>query len=133
MTLKNMSIQTGATGLTVTAGTAKVFADDGVTIQNGVHLTVPATADYRVRESVTAKFRPPTLLVDGTYTRDKKSVSLNVPQILASGKIVNNVLRIEREVHPELSAANATDLNRMAAQLLFDSDTDNFWAAGSLS
>jgi len=132
MGLKNMSINTGTT-LSATGGTAKVFADDGVTIQNGVHCTVPATADYRVRESATWKYKPPTLLPTGVYTRDKKSVSLNIPQILASGAIVNNVIRIEREVHPEMSAANATDLNKLAAQLLFDSDADNFWAAGSLS
>lgn len=132
MGLKNLSILTGAT-LSATGGTAKVFADDGVTIQNGVHTMVPATADYRVRESATYKFRPPQLLVDGTYTRDKKGVSLNIPYILASGKVVNNVIRIEREVHPEWAAANAVDLNKMAAQLLFDSDTDSFWSAGSLS
>lgn len=132
MGIKTMSIPTGAT-LSATGGTAKVFADDGVTIQNGVHLTVPATTDYRVRESATFKYRPPALLTDGSYTRDKKSVSFNIPQLLANGKIVNNVVRIEREVHPELSAANATDLNKMAAQMLFDADTDNFWAAGSLS
>jgi hypothetical protein len=52
---------------------------------------------------------------------------------LASGKVVFNVIRIEREVHPEFSAANATDLNKVGAQLLFDTDMDNFWAAGSLS
>jgi len=52
---------------------------------------------------------------------------------LASGKVVNNVLRVEREVHPEYSAANATDLNKLAAQLLVDTDADNFWSAGSLT
>lgn len=133
MGLKNMSLQTGATGCTVTAGSAMVFSDDGTTIQNGVHLVVPATADYRVRQSATAKYRAPALQPDGSYTRDKKSISYNVPLILASGKIVNNVIRVEREVHPEMSAANVLDLNRIAAQLLFDTDTDNFWAAGSLS
>jgi hypothetical protein len=133
MGLKNLSIQKGATGLTVTAGTAFVFSDDGVTIPNGVHLTVPATADFRLRESVTARYRPSTLSVTGEYSKDKKSVSFTTPKLLANGKYVNNVIRIEREVHPEMSAADAVDLNRMAAQLLFDTDTDNFWAAGSLS
>jgi len=132
MGLKNMSIQSGAT-ITVTAGTAMSFLDDGVTVPNGVHVTVPSTADYRVREHATFRFTPPKLLTDGTYTRDKKTVSFTVPQILASGKVVNNVVRIERELHPELSAANAVEFNKRAAQLLMDSDTDNFWAAGSLA
>jgi hypothetical protein len=131
MPLKTMSLLTGTT-LSATGGTAMAFTDDGVTIQNGVHLVVPATASYTVRESATFKYRPPAL-VKGVYTRDKKSVSFNVPIILASGETVNNVIRVEREVHPEFSAANCVELNKKAAQLLFDSDTDNFWAAGSLS
>lgn len=132
MGLKNMSLLTGAT-LAASAGTALVFADDGTTIVNGVHLVVPATADYRVRQSATAKYRAPKILPDGTYTRDSKSISYNVPLILATGKIVNNVIRVEREVHPELSAAAALDLNKILAQLMFDTDTDNFWSAGSLT
>jgi len=132
MGLKNMYLLTGTT-LGTTGGSAFVFADDGVTIQNGVHLVVPATADYRLRESATAKYKPPTLDSLGVYSRDKKSISFNVPIVLASGKIANNVIRVEREVHPEFSAASCVELNKKASQLLFDADTDNFWAAGSLS
>lgn len=132
MGLKNMSLLSGA-AVAATGGTAFVFADDGVTIPNGVHLIVPATADYRVRESVTAKYRPPSLQSDGSYTRDKKSVSFTVPQLLASGKVVNNVIRIEREVHPELAAAAAVEINKKASQFLFDADTDAFWATGSVA
>lgn len=132
MGLKTLSLLSGAS-VSASGGTAMAFTDDGVTIQNGVHLIVPATADYRVRESATAKYKPAALQGDGSYTRDKKSISFNVPLLLASGKITNNVIRVEREVHPELSAASAANLNKIAAQLLIDSDTDNFWAAGSLS
>jgi len=132
MGLKTLSLLTGAS-ISATGGTAMAFTDDGVTIQNGVHLIVPATADYRLRESATAKFRPPVLQSDGSYARDKKSISFNVPILLASGKIANNVIRVEREVHPELSAAAAANLNKIAAQLLTDADTDNFWGAGSVS
>lgn len=132
MGIKNLTIVAGGS-IAVTGGTAKVFADDGVTVPNGVHLTVPATADFRVRESATFKYRPPSLLSTGEYTRDKKSVSYTEPQLLANGKIVNNVIRIERELHPELTAANVVEFNKRASQLLIDTDTDNFWAAGSLS
>jgi len=132
MGLKNMSLLSGGT-VSTTGGTAMVFTDDGVTIQNGVHLVVPATADYRVRESATAKYRPPSVQPDGSYSKDKKQISFNVPMILASGKIVNNTIRVEREVHPEMSAANVANLNKIGAQLLTDTDLDNFWTAGSLS
>lgn len=132
MGLKNMSLLTGGTN-SAAGGAALVFADDGTTITNGVHLVVPATADYRVRQSCTAKYRAPRILVDGTYTRDFKSISYNVPLIFATGKVVNNVIRVEREVHPEMSAAAVLDLNTILAQMLFDTDTTNFWAAGSLT
>lgn len=132
MGLKSLTIKHGATN-SVAGGSDFVFADDGVTITNGVHLVVPATTDYSVRESATWKFRPPTLLPTGVYTRDKKSVSFTVPMTLASGAVVNNVIRIEREVHPEMTVANVLEFNQKAAQLLWDTDTTAFWATGSLS
>lgn len=133
MGLKNMSLQSGATS-SVSGGSAQVFADDGVTIQNGLHLIVPADTDYQTRRSATIKYRPPT--VDpktGSYSKDKKSISYTLPQVLTNGTVVFNVIRIEREVHPSLSAANAAELNNIAAQLLYDSDTSAFWASGSLT
>lgn len=132
MGLKNMSINTGGT-LANTGGTAVVFADDGVTVPNGIHVTAPATADFRVRENATFRYRPPALQADGTYTRQKCSVSITKPKLLASGKYVNNTFRIEGEIHPESTAAEALDIRKLAAQTLFDSDTDAFWTAGSLS
>lgn len=132
MGLKTMTIKTGAT-VSVTGGTDMVFSDDGITIQNGVHLVVPATADYRVREQATAKYRAPSLQSDGSYSKDKKSISFTVPQILANGKIVYNTIRVEREVHPELSSTAAANLLAIGAQLLTDSDAASFWSAGSLS
>jgi len=132
MGLKNMSISIGGT-LANTGGTAKVFADDGVTIPNGVHLTVPATADFRIRESATFRYRPASLQSDGTYTRQNNSASIVVPKLLASGIVVNNVIRVTFDVHPESTATEALDLRKLAAQSLFDSDTDNFWTAGSLT
>jgi hypothetical protein len=132
MTLKAMSISVGGT-LANTGGTAVVFADDGVTIPNGVHLTVPATADFRVREQATFRYRPAAIQADGTYSRQQNTASITVPKALASGVYVNNVIRITMDVHPESSATEALNLRKLAAQMLFDSDTDNFWTAGSLS
>lgn len=132
MGLKNMSINIGGT-LANTGGTAKVFADDGVTVPNGVHVSVPATADFRVREHATFRYTPPAIQADGTYSRQTCTASLTVPKALASGKYVNNTVRITVDVHPESTATEALDLRKLGAQLLFDSDTDNFWIAGSLT
>lgn len=133
MGLKNMSLLSGAT-IAPSGGTALVFTDNGVTIQNGVQLVVPADTDYSVRRMATAKYRPPVVDVKtGVYGKDKKSISFVKPILLASGQVVFNTIRIEREVHPSLSAADCLDLNKIGAQLLFDADTDGFWATGSLT
>lgn len=132
MGLKTMSLLTGAT-VSASGGTALAFADDGVSIQNGLHLVVPADTDYQTRRQATAKVKQPTLdTKTGAYGKDKKTISLTLPQVLTDGKVVFNVIRVEREVHPSLSAANALELNKLGAQLLVDADTTDFWAAGTL-
>lgn len=133
MGLKNMSLIASGT-IAVSGGTAQVFADNGVTIANGIQLVVPADTDYQVRRVATVKYRPPTLdPKTGSYGKDKKSISYVVPIVLTDGRVVFNTIRIEREVHPSLAAASCTELNKIGAQLLIDSDTDGFWATGSLS
>lgn len=133
MGLKTMSLLSGAT-VSVTGGSAVAFSDDGVSIQNGLHLVVPGDTDYQTRRQATVKYRPPTLdAKTGVYGKDKKTISFVVPQVLASGQVVFNTIRIEREVHPSALAATVTDLNKIGAQLLVDPDLDAFWAAGALS
>lgn len=133
MALKDMSLLTGAT-IAASGGTALGFAANGVSIPNGLQLIVPGDADYQTRRSLTAKYRPS--VVDpktGSYGKDKKSITLVKPIVLTDGRVVFNTLRIEREMHPSVSAADCTDFNKIGAQLLTDSDTDGFWANGSLS
>jgi hypothetical protein len=133
MGLKSMSLLTGAT-IGATGGTALVFADDGQTITNGVHLVVPADADYQTRRQATAKYRAPVLdAKTGAYGKDKKSISYAIPIVLTDGRVVFNTIRVEREAHPSLSAAELTDLNVIGAQLLTDADALGFWATGSTS
>ena len=132
MGMKNMSLLASAT-LAASGGSAQVFADNGVTIQNGVQLVVPADTNYVTRRSITAKFRPPVVEKNGILSRDKKYLSYTVPKVLASGAVVNNVIRVEREVHPEFTQAECLEMNKMAAQLLFDADLDGFWTTGSTS
>jgi len=133
MALKNMSLLAGAT-VSASGGTAQVFADDGVTIQNGLHLVVPADADYQTRKNATVKYRPPTIdSKTGKYSKDKKSISYTIPVVLTDGSVVFNVVRIEREVHPSVSAEAALEMLVIAAQLCVDADVAQFWATGSLT
>lgn len=133
MGLKSMSLLAAAT-VAASGGSALAFAEDGISIQNGLHLIVPDDTDYQTRRQVTAKYRPPTLdAKTGVYSKDKKSLCLAQPIVLESGQVVFNTIRIEREVHPSLSATDAAELCALGAQLLCDSDVTDFWANGSLS
>lgn len=133
MGLKTMSLLAGAT-LSASGGTALVFADDGVTIQNGVHLIVPADADYQTRRQATAKYRPPVLdTKTGVLSKDKKSISFAKPRVLANGTIQYETIRIEREMSSVATAAECIEMNQIGAQLLFDADAAGFWATGSPS
>jgi len=131
MGIQSLAVSTGAT-LSASGGTTLTFSPDGTTIQNGVRLIVPADTTYTTRRNAVFKYSAPVINpVDGSYKKDKKSVSYTQPLVLANGKVVFNTIRIEREVHPELSAAAALDLAIVGAQLLFDSDVTNFWSVGS--
>jgi hypothetical protein len=133
MGLKTMSLLASAT-VAASGGSALVFADNGVTIANGVQLVVPADADYQTRRMVTVKYRPPTVdTKTNSYGKDKKSVVLAKPVVLSDGRVVFNTIRIEREMHPSMSAADCLEMNKLGAQLLVDADTDAFWATGSVS
>lgn len=134
MGLKNMSLQEGAVSISATGGTACVFADDGITIPNGLHLIVPADADFQTRRSLTVKYRPPTLdPKTSQYTKDKKSMCLARPLVLADGRVVFNTIRIEREIHPSSTTAQRDEMNILGAQLLIDADPGSFWATGSMT
>lgn len=134
MGLKNMSLIEAPSAISVTGGQPLVFAEDGQTIPNGVHLVCPNDPDYQTRRQATVKYRPPTLdAKTGVYGKDKKSISLAFPQVLSNGAVVFNTIRIEREVHPSYSATDCDYLTKLGAQLLFDADVAAFWATGALS
>lgn len=133
MGLKTMSLLANAT-VAATGGTALGFSDDGVTIPNGVHLIVPTDVDYQTRRQVTVKYRQPSIdAKTGVYSKDKKSICLAQPVVLPTGQVIFNTIRVEREVHPSLSAEAALELTKLGAQFLIDSEAAGFWATGSLS
>lgn len=134
MSLQNAAIATGATSVAVTGGSQITFSPDGQAVVNGIHLVVTADVDFRTRRNLTVKQKSPTLNTStGEYSKDRKSLTYVVPKILENGKTVFNLIRIEREVHPESSAADAFELNMVGAQLVSDPDFDGFWATGTLS
>lgn len=134
MSLKNMTLKEGGSTTPTFDGTSLVFSDDGITIANGVHLICTTDQEFQDRRAVTAKYRPPTTDPrTGQYGKDRKTMSLTRPMVLADGRVIFNTIRIEREVHPLLDNASAAEINRLAAQLLIGEDAANFWSTGALS
>jgi hypothetical protein len=132
MALNGSIIKKAATGFTVTGGTDVTFSDDGTEVKNGMRLIDMSESDFRVRPQLTVTSKQPTLIGNATYTRDKRTATLSIPKILADGTTVYNRIRVEREVHPEATDAEALELSYRLAQVLFDSDFTNFWKFGQL-
>lgn len=132
MGLTNAIVKAGATSAAVTGGTDETFGPDGVTVVNGLHIADTAQTDFRIRRGITIKNRQPLIDSLGVFSKDKKSITIVAPKLLASGKTQFNLIRIEREIHPESTAAEALDLNLLGVQVLSDADFLTFWATGSL-
>lgn len=133
MPIQSAVVKAGSTAMTPTGGSDVTFTPDGVSVPNGIHVADAAQTDFRIRRNMTIKNKIPTLNGNGVYSKDKKSITFVAPKLLASGETVFNLIRIEREVHPESSAAEALDLCMIGAQLLSDTDFSAFWSSGSMA
>lgn len=133
MPLNGMILKKTGTN-SVTGGTDITYVADGSQVNGGVAVVNSAGTDFRTRENCVFRNRKPSYDSKAKiWSKDKKSVVLQIPKLLASGEVTFNLIRIEREVHPESTAAEALELNIQGAQLLFDADTTSFWAVGGLS
>lgn len=131
MGLKSMTILQGGT-VAVSAGTAKTFVTDGKSIVNGLHTVDDSVVDFRLRPSISWRYRSPALQSDGTWSKGKWSVVVDRPALIADGSVTINRMRVEYEVHPECAAVYFPLLKSDAAQVSNDADTTSFYSVGSL-
>lgn len=131
MGAQNVTLYRGAT-LAATDGTAQTFTPDGVSVENGIHLADAAEPSFKLRNQLILKTKNP-VLSGGQYTKGKRWITLIEPIVLADGTAVQNVVRIEIEIHPDMPAADAAELVGAGAQLLFDTDLTSFIMTGNLS
>lgn len=132
MSLLNMALAIGPT-ITATGGTTQTFGPDGVPIDRGVQVSDVAETDIRTRDFVSFKSTKGVLQKDGTWSKDKRSVRITSPDLLADGKQDMPFIEIFYTGSPLNAATKMTRLKEMAAQVLFDSDTSNFWSTGNLA
>lgn len=132
MSIKSITLAVGATSITVVGGTATLFKEDDVQVNNGVHVSDPATS-YLTRPNIAFRSRPAALLSDGTWSKAKRMVTVVQPKTLASGATTFNVGRFDIEAHPECTNAEVIALVILAAQAYLDSEASDFTTAGSLA
>lgn len=134
MGLRNLTSLKQNPTITVTNGTSLTFAEDGVSIANGIHMVCVTDSDFAARRQLTAKVRPATLdPKTGSYTKAKKDLSIGLPLVLGSGSVIFNAIRIGFEDHPMLDTASAKGLRFLAAQLLTDPAMDSYWEMGTFN
>lgn len=132
MGLQTATILDGAT-CSATGGTSKSYQPDGLPVTRGVHCIDTSVTDFKVRPQFSAQVKQPVLASDGiTWSKGRKTVTFQIPKVLASGKQIFPLVRIEFEDHPDMSDAEKTRILNIAGQILFDADFTNFWLLGSL-
>lgn len=121
MPVNGASIPVGAT-FTPAGGTAKSYTSDGQSVVNGIHLIDASVTDFRTRPQMTLKTKLPSLDNFGVYSKGRRSLVCTIPKVLASGKTVFPLIRIELEDHPETTAAELAALLSIGANVLLDTD-----------
>lgn len=118
--------------VTPSAGTSKTWTEVGETIKNGVKICDLTVTDSRIRPTITCINRPARLNNLGIYiSRDKKTIKLVMPKLLASGVIDFPLREVRIEDHPEMTEAEKRYLNSYMAQILVDTDFQAFVLNGA--
>lgn len=135
MGVQNATLMVGAT-VSSTGGTSTAFVTNGATVNNGIQIVDSANTNAVTRASITLKTIKQAVfdMVTGLFTgKTKRQVQLVRPKVLASGRVVFPLIRMELEVSPDSTDAEVTALLNEGAMLLTDADFLSFWKIGSLT
>lgn len=135
MGVQNATLLVGGT-VGTTGGTSTAFVPNGATISGGIQIVDSVNTNAVTRASITLKTIKTAVfdMITGLFTgKTKRQIQLVRPKVLASGRVVFPLVRIEVEMHPENTDAEVLALLSEGAQLLADSDFTSFWRIGSIS
>lgn len=117
-------------------GTSTAFTPNGAEVAGGIQVVDSTNTNAITRAMITFRNIKNAIVntITGKYTgKTKRQVQLVRPKVLADGSIIFPLIRIELEIHPEMSDAEVTALLSEGAQLCVDADFTNFWKLGSKS
>lgn len=135
MGLQNATLMVGAT-VSTTGGTSTAFVPNGASVTNGTQLVDSTNTNAITRASITAKTIKQAVIdvVTGLFIgKTKRQMQLVRPKVLASGRVVFPLIRIEVETVPDCTDAEITALLNEGAMLLTDTDFISFWKLGSVA
>lgn len=132
MPINGSSIQEGATGITVTAGSAKTYTQSGLKVVNGINVIDASVASVATRPNMTFKSNP--AVVDsktGKWGRESREATATRPKVLTDGSQEFPSMRVKANLHPEMTQAEILALRLQTCQMIMDADFDSFWYTGS--
>lgn len=131
MSIQNFSVQTGATGFSVTAGTSKTFTIDGAQVPAGIHVSDASNVDFKSRYNMTLRSKLPVRQQDGSYSKGRNFITVTIPYVLADGSVDLSVHKYEGDYTVNIPAATVKDGRYILAQMLFDSEIEAFHTSGA--
>lgn len=131
MAINGGTILSGAT-CAFTGGTSVTLLPTGKTVPNGI-----SVADFSVLSILTRprfEFRTveAKLLSDGYYGKGSRQLVGTFPKVLASGKQGFPCIRFKLEDFPEMTPTEVDVMRLYTAQLIMDTDFDQFWRQGAV-
>lgn len=135
MGLQNATILVGAT-VAASGGTSTAFVSNGAEVKGGIQIVDSTNTNAVTRASITARtIKQAALdLASGLFSgKIKRQAQLVRPKVLASGRVVFPLIRIEVEFSPDNTDAEISALLSEGSQLLIDADFLSFWKIGSLA
>lgn len=129
--INGITIKTGASGMTVTGGSDRVYADDGLRVTSGLHVTDQSAADLTLSTHATFKNKPHALQSSGKFSKGIRTFNFTLPIILADGSISYQTFEGEFGLHPAITVAQLLEMRMVAAQLIIDSELDAYYRYGT--
>lgn len=115
-----------------TGGTAIAFTASGKEVTGGKEYINAAETNFFARESVALASRAPALGSDGRYSKQKCDMVIRRPATLASGEVVQNLVRVTFEIHPESGATVSDNLRSIVLSALSDTELLDFIRYGAI-
>jgi hypothetical protein len=132
MAINGMSLMEGASGISITGGSAVTWKTDGTDVPNGVRAVDTSETDLTIRPYAIFKTRNPSY-TNGNLIKGYREITHVRPKVLTDETIVLPLGRAKIEFCHETTAAEYLELKLQLCQMIMDSDLDDFHDYGNPS